>query len=146
MKTRILLSFFALSFILFNEISCKSQFANFNDKEITGMLKDFYTGYIVERSKMPENFKKIDSIVKKYCTINLRNQIKNEDIDYDLLLNGQFCEKGWLNTMSINKDSNDNSIYNVSFEYMADGRRKQKNIKLQIVNNSVEYKINKVIE
>jgi hypothetical protein len=146
MKTKILLSFFTLSFMLFNGISCKRQSANFNDKEITGMLKDFYTSYIVERSKMPENFKKIDSTVKKYCTIDLQNQLKNEDIDYDLLLNGQFCEKEWLNTMSINKDSNDNSIYNVSFEFMADGKTKQKNIKLQIVKNNVEYKINKVIE
>ncbi len=146
MKTKILLSFFALSFMLFNGLSCKSQSANFNDKEITGMLKDFYTSYIVERSKMPEDFKKIDSIVKKHCAIDLQNQLKNEDIDYDLLLNGQFCEKKWLNTMSINKDSSDNSFYTVSFEYTADGKRKQKSIKLQIVKNNIEYKINKVIE
>ncbi len=146
MKTKLLLSFFALNFMLFNGISCKSQSANFNDKDINGMLNDFYTSYIVERSKMPENFKKIDSIVKKYCTIDLQNQLKNEDIDYDLLLNSQFCEREWLNTMSIKKDSNDNCIYNVSFEYMADGKTKQKNIKLQIVKNNLEYKVNKVLE
>ena len=59
MKTKILLSFFALSFMLFSGISCKSQSSNFNDKEIASMLKDFYTSYIIERSKMPENFMKI---------------------------------------------------------------------------------------
>lgn len=110
------------------------------------MLRDFYTSYIVERSKMPEDFKKIDSILKKYGTTDLQNQIRNEDIDYDLLLNGQFCEKEWLNTMSINKDSNDSSIYKVSFDYMVDGKRNQKSIKLQIVKDSTGYKINKVIE
>jgi len=110
------------------------------------MLKDFYTSYIVERSKMPENFKKINSIVEIYCTINLQNQIRNEDIDYDLLLDGQFCEKEWLNSMSINKVGSDFSIYNVSFEYMADGKREQKKIKLEIVKNNAGYKINKVIE
>ncbi len=135
-----------LSFILFNGISCKSQSANFNDKEVTGMLKEFYTSYIVERSKMPENFKKIDSIVNKYCTLYLQNQLKSEDIDYDLLLDGQFCETDWLNKMSIKKDSNDNSIYNVLFEYIVDGKAKQKSIKLQIVKNNSEYKINKVLE
>jgi len=146
MKTKIVSSFLALSIILFNVISCKSQSSTFNDKEITSMLKDFYTSYIVERSKMPEDFKKIDSLLKKYGTTDLQNQIRNEDIDYDLLLNGQFCEKEWLNTMSINKDSNDSTIYKVSFGYMADGKRKQKIIKLQIVKDSTGYKINKVIE
>lgn len=143
---KILLSSFALSFMLFSGISCKSQSANFNDKEVVGMLKDFYTSYIVERSKMPENFKKINSIVEIYCTINLQNQIRNEDIDYDLLLDSQFCEKEWLNSMSINKVGSDFSIYNVSFEYMADGKREQKKIKLEIVKNNAGYKINKVIE
>lgn len=146
MKTKIISSLLTLSIMLFNVISCKSQSSSFNDKEITSMLRDFYTSYIVERSKMPEDFKKIDSILKKYGTTDLQNQIRNEDIDYDLLLNGQFCEKEWLNTMSINKDSNDSSIYKVSFDYMVDGKRNQKSIKLQIVKDSTGYKINKVIE
>jgi len=146
MKTKLLLSFFALNFMLFNGISCKSQSENLNEKDITGMLNVLYTSYIIERSKMPENFKKTDSIVKKYCTIDFQNQLKSEDIDYDLLLNSQFCEKEWLNTLSIKKDSNDNSIYNVSFEYTVDGKTKQNNIKLQIVKNNLEYKVNKVIE
>jgi hypothetical protein len=146
MKAKIVSSFLTLSIILFNSISCKAQSSSFNDKEITSMLKNFYTSYIVERSKMPEDFKKIDSILKKYGTKNLQNQIKNEDIDYDLLLNGQFCEKEWLNTMSINKDNKGSCIYKVSFSYIADGKRKQKSIKLQIVKDSTGYKINKVIE
>lgn len=146
MNTKIVSLFLTLSIILFNVISCKSQSTSFNDKEITSMLKDFYTNYIVERSKMPEDFKKIDSILKKYGTADLQNQIRNEDIDYDLLLNSQFCEKEWLNTLTIKKDSNDSSIYKVSFGYMADGKRKQKIVKLQIMKDSTSYKINKVIE
>ena len=146
MNTKIVSLFLTLSIILFNVISCKSQSTSFDDKEISSMLKDFYTNYIVERSKMPEDFKKIDSILKKYGTADLQHQIRNEDIDYDLLLNGQFCEKEWLNTLTIKKDSNDSSIYKVSFGYMADGKRKQKIVKLQIMKDSTSYKINKVIE
>jgi len=145
MKTKISL-LFALTFMLFNVFSCKSQSLHFNEEIVKNMLKDFYTSYIIERSKMPENFEKIDSIVNKYCTKELQNYIKNEDIDYDLFLNGQFCERKWLNTIAINKESKDKSIYIVSFEYIADSTKKKKNIKLQIVNNDAEYKINKVIE
>lgn len=110
------------------------------------MLNDFYTGYITERSKMPEDFKKIDLIIERYCTKELQSQLRDEDIDYDLLLNGQFCEKEWLNTMSIKKDSNDHSVYNVTFEYISNNISKLKTIRLQIMRNDSGYKINKVIE
>jgi len=146
MKTKLLSSLLALSILLFSTISCKSQTSNFNDKEIISMLNDFYTGYITERSKMPEDFKKIDLIIERYCTKELQSQLRDEDIDYDLLLNGQFCEKEWLNTMSIKKDSNDHSVYNVTFEYISNNISKLKTIRLQIMRNDSGYKINKVIE
>lgn len=146
MRTKPLLYFIAFVVMFIYGLSCKSQSTNYPEKEVIGMLKNFYSSYIVERSKMPEDFKKIDSIINKYCTSNLKDQLKNEDIDYDLLLDGQFWDKEWLNTMSINKASDDASIYNVSFYYMADSKTKQKNIRVQVVKDKTEYKINKVIE
>jgi len=125
--------------------SSKSQASNLNDKEITIMLKDFYTNYMIEGSIVPENTKRVDSILKKYCTKALLKQLNNKDIDWDLLLDGQICEREWLNTLSINKDNNNDSIYNVSFNYIDDGAKVQKNIKLQIVKNNKDFKINKVL-
>ena len=109
------------------------------------MLKNFYTAYITERSKMPQNSEKIDSIVKRFGSTKLQKQRKNPEIDYDLLLDGQFCEMEWLNSMVISRDKVNDHLYTVSFDYLIDNEKKQKNIHLLILKDNSSYKIDSVI-
>ena len=140
MKTNIITT---LILILLLQVAVKAQTNNYSEKEIIAMLRTFYTGYINATDRL--NYNQKDTIVKKYCTALLQNQLYDEDIDYDVLLDGQFCETDWLKTMTIQKDSKANDIYNVRFFYNSDGRKVYKKIKLQIIKENLKYKINKVI-
>ena len=132
-----------LILLLLLQVAVKAQTNNFYEKEIIVMLRTFYTGYINETDKLKYN--QADTIVKKYCTALLQNQLYDEDIDYDVLLDGQFCETDWLKTMTIHKDNKADEIYIVTFSYNSDGRKIYKKIKLQIIKENLKYKINKVI-
>ncbi len=132
-----------LILLLLLQVAVKAQNYNYSEKEVIAMLRTFYTGYINETVKL--NSDQADTIVKKYCTALLQKQLYDVDIDYDVLLDGQFCETDWLKTMTIHKDRNADDIYFVRFSYNSDGRKIYKKIKLQIIKDNLKYKINKVI-
>ncbi len=110
-----------LILLMLLQVAVKAQTNNNSEKEIIAMLKTFYTGYINETVKLNSDL--ADTIVKKYRTALLQNQLYDEDIDYDVLLDGQFCETDWLKTMTIHKDSNADDIYIVTFFYNSDGEK-----------------------
>lgn len=148
MKTKMLMSFFTLGFMLFSTFSCKSNQPqnNFSDEQILGMLKSFYTSYIIEDSKMPTNYEKLDSIKSKYCTANLLNKIENQfkkqELDYDPFLNAQDCDIEWLKTLTIRKDTKKSNLYYVSY---ADNYNNTKiTIRLIVVKEKECYKIDSV--
>ena len=132
-----------LILLLLLQVAVKAQTNNYSEKEVIAMLRTFYTGYINETVKL--NSDQADTIVKKYCTALLQKQLYDEDIDYDVLLDGQFCDTDWLKTMTIHIDRNADDIYIVRFSYNSDGRKIYKKIKLQIIKENLKYKINKVI-
>lgn len=109
-------------------------------------VKDFYTEYITETSKVPVDSKKVDLILKKYCTIDVQKQLKVQgaELDYDLLIDNQYCEEEWLKTMEISKDDEGN-VYIVKFKYLFDGKEEKKLIKLQVIKQEEIYFINKIL-
>ena len=91
-----------------------------SDKHVLAMLKDFYTSYIIESSKMsPTQTQKLNSIKAKYCTKGLldkiEKQFKSGELDYDPFLKAQDVDTGWLKTLSFSKDLKKPSSYVVSY-------------------------------
>jgi hypothetical protein len=114
MKTKILLSFLNLCFMLFITISCKSQ-PNSSDEQVLSMLKSFYMSYITENAKMPPNVSKVNSLKEKYCTAKLLRRVEQEELDYDPFLKAQASNTEWLKTLVVKKDKIGNNQYSVSF-------------------------------
>lgn len=117
-------------------LSCKSPI---KQEQAIQTLKEFYTAYLSERSKFPEDTKKIDSLKNKYLTEELRTKLLN--FDYDLIVNAQDCDKTWINTLSISKDDATDSIYNVCYT----DNIYEKCVKIILVNCKGEYLINNIL-
>jgi hypothetical protein len=113
------------------------------DKQIVIFLKEFYTNYINENSKMPRNEKNIDKIKRKYCTNNLINKINNEELDFDPFLNAQDCQEEFLKTLSINKGAGEFDTYVVS--YMDDYSKTKITIELTVVIEKDGFKIDSIL-
>jgi len=144
MKTKILISFFTLGVMLFNTFNSKSNPMQdkFSDEQILSMLKSFYTSYIIEYSKEPDDFKKINSIKSKYCTTSLLQKIKKLKLDYDMFLQAHDIDSVMLKTLNIKKDSIRNNLYYVS--YLDIFNNKTVTIKLIVVKQKELYKIDAV--
>lgn len=136
-----LTSLFTVIMILFN--SCGQAQDNSSDGKIISMLKEFYTSYITENSKMPPNMKNIDSMKRKYCTNSLLYKIKKQELDYDPFLNAQDSNTEWLKTLSITKDSNKTNLYIVS--YIDSYSNNKISVKLIIVKEKDSFKINSIL-
>jgi hypothetical protein len=138
MKTSQITNFFTTGLILFISLSSKNVFSqeNFDTKKITVMLKNFYTSYIHENTTFPVNQKKIDSIMKKYCTPNVFNQFKGE-IEYDPFLKSQMVDTLMLQTLVIEKDAEKNNLYHITYTY---GEAKTR-INLLVIKEKQNYKI-----
>ena len=145
MKTRKLIIFFTMGIILLGMLNCKNTPAQneYSEEQIVNMLKNFYTGYITENSKIPENKEKLDSIKNEYCTTKLLNYIQKQFlervIDYDPFLNAQMIDTRMLETLTIKKDSVKNNLYYVSYTYGG-----LNTIKLTVVKEKDCYKIDHI--
>ncbi len=128
----------------------EDQYLDLNNEAVK-MLKSFYTAYINESYDVSCNLDKRDSILKEFTTENLRKQVNDSYIDGDLLINGQFCEKEWHNTMSVYEDTTGLDNFIIIFKYIRyDYDKKhdvilQKKIKLHLIKDRNEYKIDKVL-
>ena len=137
MNTRALIT---VSIILLSTLGCKNSSAQekFSEEKVKEMLKEFYTSYITLNSKIPNDAKKNDSIIDKYCTKNAFNELAGEErIEYDPFLKSQMVETRILKTMTFRKDSAKDNIYYVSYTYNKD----HVTIKLLIVKEKDGYKI-----
>jgi hypothetical protein len=110
------------------------------------MLKDFYTSYIGEYSKIPEDKRKLDSIKAKYWTPKLSNYVRKlfreQRIDNDPFLKSQMIDILILKTISFSKDLKQNDIY-YAF-YIWPGEKNSIVIKLLIAKEKKAYKIDHV--
>ena len=98
--------------VLFFQSLIVSGQTNKNDAVVV-WLKDFYSHYMTEMSKMPPNSKYLDNLESSHCTKQLLSKLKNEDYDYDPFLNAQDIDLASVKSLSIKKSSD--NAYIVSY-------------------------------
>jgi len=121
MKSTILISIILFCYLFSISTDCKSQTnEDFSEVKISQMIKDFYTGYYNEKEivwnekTMEIGLEKLDSIIHKYCTINLINQIRDV-YDYDPFIDSNNYDEAVLKTLTVTKDKNYKDLYHVSY-------------------------------
>ncbi|HTE01717.1 MAG TPA: hypothetical protein VK668_20655 [Mucilaginibacter sp.] len=84
----------------------------------TAMLKEFYSAYSTVKFTL-KDLKKIDSLQKKYCSINLRKELNEEykanGLEHDLLTNDHGINANSLKTLTVIKNSKKINGYIVSY-------------------------------
>ena len=139
---KILLTILLSVFLNLNHVNGQLfQHDNFSDEEITKMIKEFYASYIPSL-QLPfgdKNQEKIDSILNKYCSLNLLNEIRGDWANYTLL-DRNYSDNRMLKTLTVQKDSQLNDLYHVSYSL----ENKTSTIKLLIVRLWGKYKIDYV--
>jgi hypothetical protein len=130
--------------LLLGESCQKASSQDVSNDEIEFMLKDFYGHYIRECNKVPNSLSNIDAILERFCTKNLRNQIKNNDLDYDPLLKAQYCDPNWLKTLNVSKDITLKNVFFVSYQSIINNHKNETKIRLLILKQDGVYKIDKV--
>jgi hypothetical protein len=143
MKSNRIITIFSTIILLFNSFGY-AQTKLSDEIQIKKRLNDFYICYIKENSKTIGNTKTIDAIQKKYCTEKLLNKIKNDELDYDPILNAQDCDILWLKTLKILKDSKMKDLYFVT--YIDTFSKKKNTIKLIVIKEDGNFKINEIID
>jgi hypothetical protein len=91
---------------------------NLMDEQITEFLSKFYTEYIKECNAPPkEGLEGIQKIKKKFCTSKFLEKIKEEEQDYDPIINAQDCNEDWIKTLTVRRDTNNaqGNLYIVCF-------------------------------
>lgn len=122
---------------------CSAQINASNDGAIT-MLRQFYTSYITEESKMSSNEEKLNSIKKQYCTKKILKKIQqDEELEYDPFLHAQDADTDWLKTLTISKDPQKANAYIVS--YLSSYDKKKIVTKLVVVKEGQGYKIDDIL-
>ena len=141
-----MVSFIMVLVLNWNLLACQKQAQNTDDKAIN-MLRDFYTLFLSETCQERPDWEKVDSILKKYTTANLRKQWKelSDKMDYDLLIDGQFCLKEWIKTMKISKDETRDLTYKINFYYTLENKQMKKEVKLEVIEKDGVVLINKII-
>lgn len=96
-----------------NKTSAESQ-KTFKD-DATERLKTFYSAYIYEMSKLPEDSVRINKLIQEYCTASyatrLRELYEQGELDADPFIDLQDFDTGWVNTLTIqNKKSDEYSV------------------------------------
>lgn len=120
MKT--IIHYFIICVIFTCGSSCVHAQNDIADNQAIQMLKEFYTSYNIAWSihAAPDVLvKRLDSLQKKYCTIKLRNELKEEfkqdGLDHDLLINDEYTDIEHLKTLTITKDKTKVNAYVVSY-------------------------------
>jgi hypothetical protein len=149
MKTKLVL--FATFLICLVAISQTVAQYNFNEKAIM-MLRQFYTAYSYLRITLNDE-RKSDSLQKKYCTFEARKVAKEDFSDgYDFYTSDWGINSKAINTMSINEDPINPTIYFVSyivdtFPVSPDKPVKRKIIlRVKVVEERESYKIASVAD
>ena len=128
---------FALTVIVYS-IGCQTK--NEEEKKLS-MLRTFYTNYITAISEGP--IESSDSIRNSFCTQSLITQInKDDNLDYDPLINAQDADKRSLKTLKIRRDSLLKDWYIV--KYSENHSQQTVKIKLMVVKENDNYKIDSI--
>jgi len=152
------LYFLIINLLFMLNTSC-AQLPNEEEKVIS-MLETFYTAYNSVWSdtniyKEDEFEEKVFSLQQKYCSKKLQSEIREyykiHKFEHDLLTNdfGGTNEDVFKSTLKIEKDKTRENTYIVSYiihiDYPSTPRDEKNIIKLEIIKESGNYKINKVL-
>jgi len=121
-----------------NEVSSVS---NYEDEKSIQFLKEFYTIYILNWDN--EDWDAFLSFRNKYLTKSLVKTLDELELDYDPIIQGQDCDKSWVNTLEITSEAGQKNVFNVCFFYAFENQKKC--IKLSVVNNNGNYLINNIL-
>jgi len=124
-----------------NEVSA-TNVANVDEEKAIQFLKEFYTSYILESDKPDAYCKTFLNIRNKNLTKNLIKTLDELDLDYDPIIQGQDCDKSWLNTLDVNSEAGQKNIFNVCF-VVSDNQWEC--IKLSVVNDNGNYLIDDIL-
>ena len=129
---------FSFLIISVNILRAQNNAAN---QQIVGMLESFYSEYItlVSDGVSPENDRQLDSLKRKYITAQCLARIKKQHLDYDPIIAAQDANSDCLSSLSVNRDSQKDNIYIVSWINSYDKSRTV--IKLVVVKQKGLYKI-----
>jgi hypothetical protein len=135
-------TFFLFGIVLF--IGCGQVKTQSSDE--VKMLKDFYTSYITECSQYPAAtaIEAANAIKQKYCTIRFLKNMEKQDLDYDPFLNAQDCDREWIKSLSISKDTETENMYNISYKDISNDD--QITVKLIVVKEADGFKIDEILE
>ncbi len=110
-----------------------------NSNEIIKELKNFYTLYFMEMENTGKtDEKKLDLLRQKYMSQKLYEKLKNINIDYDPVINGQDVDSNWKKTLAINYIKKSN-FYEVCTTSSFDGSKYCTYLKVE--KNKSGYKI-----
>ena len=104
-------------------------------------LNRFYTQYITEISKTPEDMNQTNLIKQKYCTPQLLKKIS--ELDYDPFINAQDLPEDLLKTLTIKKETGVDNKYTVS--YLDTYSQKQITIHLKTIRDKDSCKIAEIL-
>jgi hypothetical protein len=146
MRTKLIFTFLLIGLLISKSIDIFAQ-DNPSDTKIILTLRSFYKDYITERSKMPEDFKKIDFIKNKYCTKNLLiklDKLTKQGMNIDPFIKAQDWDDDLLTKMDIKKDNKSQNIYNAS--YLDNYRKTSIIVKLKVINQNNTYLIDDILD
>ncbi|MEQ9313106.1 MAG: DUF3828 domain-containing protein [Cytophagales bacterium] len=78
-------------------------------------VENFYEEYISELSEMPMDLDRIDSLEKKFLTVELYKKLKEQDLDYDPFLNAQDFDDDILEKLASNEHTEKKDVVKVSY-------------------------------
>lgn len=142
MKTKLVMALLIVGFISGNGMGIAAGDQS-SDDPIIKMLTNFYTGYLTEISRIPEDADKIEWIKKEYCTADLLNKLNEQELDYDPFTNAQDIDNNLLKNLIINKDTESDNLYAVS--YPDSYSKNQIIIKLKVIKENDSYKIDDIL-
>lgn len=105
--------------ILTSIISCGKGQGFDNENQIESMLLDFYTKHFqlwkIPALRSDERFKKLDSLMQKFCTLKIRNEAKEvfNNIGADYITNDLIGNTN--ENLKVEKDKANKNVFIVSF-------------------------------
>ena len=112
-------AFFSLILLMLFFLSCSSETApsSVSDPEkVMDAIKEFYSSYILESSKMPPNDLQIEALKNRHCTQRFLTQLNDAEVDVDPFLNAQDVDEKWASTLEIIPKDVSKNLYSVCYE------------------------------
>lgn len=137
---------FVVLVFLCNSLFSQNNADSLNFKKFE-FLHSFYSEYFIAASRDLPDFSKIDSLQSHYCTTELYNKLlylyDAEEIDADPFLESQDPQKEWVESLLINVDDQDNSLFIITYKV---NEQKTNQIQLRVIEVAKNnFKISSIV-